>query len=75
MKCHVIHGSNIEQDLQSVLEVDDLAVVLGSKHRPRCIIEFISQTLRFLDLEDSERNFMVILCVIIYMEYYKVFES
>lgn len=58
LKCHVIHGSNIEQDLQSVLEADDLAVVLGSKHRPRCIIEFISQTLRFLDLEDSERNFM-----------------
>lgn len=67
MQCHVIHGSDIEQDLQSVLEADDLAVVLGSKHRPRCIIEFISQTLRFLNLEDSKRNFMVILCVIIYI--------
>ncbi|XP_057980510.1 voltage-dependent chloride channel 1, chloroplastic-like isoform X2 [Malania oleifera] len=56
LKCHLIYGSDIRQDLQNLLEVDDLAVVLSSKHRPRCIIEFISQSLQLLNLEESERN-------------------
>ncbi|GAV81053.1 Bestrophin domain-containing protein [Cephalotus follicularis] len=58
LKCHVIHGSDIGGDLQTLLEVDDLAVVLDSKHRPRCIIEFISQSLRLLNLEESKRNML-----------------
>ncbi|KAA8516037.1 hypothetical protein F0562_019216 [Nyssa sinensis] len=56
LKCHLIYGSDIRRDLQNLLEVDDLAVVLSSKHRPRCIIEFISQSLQFLSLEESKRN-------------------
>lgn len=39
-----------------MLEMDDLAVVMNSKHRPHCIIEFISQSIRLLKLEDSRRN-------------------
>lgn len=56
LKCHVIYGSDIRQDLQNLLEVDDIEVVLSSNHRPRCIIEFISQSLMLLNLEESRRN-------------------
>ncbi|KAL6322712.1 hypothetical protein AAG906_015398 [Vitis piasezkii] len=56
LKCHVIYGSDMRQDLQNLLEVDDLAVVLSSKHRPRCIIEFISQSLQLLNLDDAKRH-------------------
>ncbi|XP_052191738.1 UPF0187 protein At3g61320, chloroplastic-like [Diospyros lotus] len=58
LKCHLIHGSNIARDLQNLLEVDDLAVVLRSVHRPHCIIEFISQGLQLLNLEESKRNLL-----------------
>lgn len=60
MQCHVICDSDVRQDLQSFLEVDDLAILLNSKHRPRCIIEFISQSLRLLKLDESRRNMLVI---------------
>ncbi|XP_072963046.1 voltage-dependent chloride channel 1, chloroplastic-like [Typha angustifolia] len=56
LKCHVIDGSDIRADLQSLLEEDDLAVVLRSKHRPRCIIEFISQSLQLLHFEEQKQN-------------------
>ncbi|KAL0339421.1 UNVERIFIED_CONTAM: hypothetical protein Sangu_1464200 [Sesamum angustifolium] len=56
LKCHIINGSDIAKDLKTLLEVDDLAVVLSSKHRPRCIIEFISQSLQLLDLEATKRH-------------------
>ncbi|KAL0309236.1 UNVERIFIED_CONTAM: hypothetical protein Sradi_5865900 [Sesamum radiatum] len=55
-QCHIINGSDIAKDLKTLLEVDDLAVVLSSKHRPRCIIEFISQSLQLLDLEATKRH-------------------
>ncbi|KAK6918391.1 Bestrophin/UPF0187 [Dillenia turbinata] len=56
LKCHVIYGSDIGSDLQNLLEADDLGIVLSSDHRPRCIIEFISQTLRLLNLEDTKKH-------------------
>lgn len=56
LQCHVMYGSDIGRDLQNLLEVDDLAVILNSKHRPRCIIEFISQSLQLLNLEESKRT-------------------
>lgn len=34
LQCHVMYGSDIGRDLQNLLEVDDLAVILNSKHRP-----------------------------------------
>ncbi|OAY49185.1 UPF0187 protein At3g61320, chloroplastic [Manihot esculenta] len=55
LKCHVMYGSDIVRDLRNLLEVDDLAVVLNSRHRPRCIIEFISQCLQLLNLEESKK--------------------
>lgn len=59
LQCHVKYGSDIGRDLQNLLEVDDLAVILNSKHRPRCIIGFISQSLQLLNLEESKRTMLV----------------
>lgn len=56
LKCHIIYESDIDKDLRNLLETDDLAIVLSSNHRPRCIIELISQSLQLLDIEDSKRH-------------------
>lgn len=58
-QCHIVYGSDVAQDLDNLLEVDDLSVVLSSKHRPRCIIEFISQSLQLLDIEATNRHLLV----------------
>ncbi|KAI3796559.1 hypothetical protein L1987_39234 [Smallanthus sonchifolius] len=55
LKCHLIHGSDTGKDLKNLLEDDDLALVLSSNHRPRCITQFISQSLQSLNLESSKR--------------------
>jgi hypothetical protein len=60
LQCHVTYGSNIGQDLQNLLEAGDLAIVLKSRHRPRYIIEFISQCLQLLNLDESMRNLLVL---------------
>ncbi|XP_031501576.1 UPF0187 protein At3g61320, chloroplastic-like isoform X2 [Nymphaea colorata] len=59
LKCHVIYGSNFEKDLGTFLDQGDLAVVMRSKHRPRCILGFISQCLQLAHLDDSKRNSLV----------------
>lgn len=56
LKCHLLYGSDVRGDLQNFLEADDLAVVLSSKHRPNCIIQFISQSLQLSNLEETKRN-------------------
>ncbi|KAJ6675374.1 UPF0187 PROTEIN YNEE [Salix viminalis] len=56
LKCHVTYGSDVGQDLQNLLEAGDLAIVLKSRHRPRCTIEFISQCLQLLNLDESKRS-------------------
>ncbi|WVZ55078.1 hypothetical protein U9M48_005791 [Paspalum notatum var. saurae] len=58
LKCHIICDSDVKGDLQGLLAQDDLDVVLASKHRPRCIINFISQTLHMLDLDQHKRSIM-----------------
>ncbi|KAF9618847.1 hypothetical protein IFM89_002715 [Coptis chinensis] len=58
LKCHVIYGANIAQNLKDLLEENDLAIVLDSNNLPRCIIEFISQSLQMLPLEDSKRDLL-----------------
>ncbi|KAL6847696.1 hypothetical protein ACP4OV_022484 [Aristida adscensionis] len=58
LKCHIISDSDTKTDLQGLLPDDDLDVVLVSKHRPRCIIEFISQGLQMLDLDEQRRSIM-----------------
>ncbi|KAM0048319.1 putative bestrophin/UPF0187 [Helianthus debilis subsp. tardiflorus] len=56
LKCHLVHGSDTGKDLKNLLEDDDLALVLRSNHRPRCVIQFISQSLQMLNLEPSKRT-------------------
>ncbi|CAH9123756.1 unnamed protein product [Cuscuta epithymum] len=54
LKCHLVYGSDMASDLKSFLEAEDLAVVLSSKHRPHCIIDFISQCILSLNLEETK---------------------
>ncbi|KAJ0246519.1 UPF0187 protein [Hirschfeldia incana] len=58
LKCHVTYGSDVARDLRSLVEADDLSLILESKHRPRCVIEFISQSLRLLKLDDTKRDLL-----------------
>ncbi|RCV47002.1 hypothetical protein SETIT_9G576300v2 [Setaria italica] len=58
LKCHILCDSDVKTDLEGLLAEDDLNVVLASKHRPRCIIEFISQSLQMLDLDQQKRGIM-----------------
>ncbi|XP_074591951.1 voltage-dependent chloride channel 1, chloroplastic-like isoform X1 [Curcuma longa] len=58
LKCHVISGSDIKTDLNNLLEVEDLAVILRSKHHPHCVIEFISQSIQVLHIEEQKRNLL-----------------
>ncbi|XP_020095074.1 UPF0187 protein At3g61320, chloroplastic-like [Ananas comosus] len=58
LKCHVINGSDVRADLQNLLEEDDLAVVVRSKHRPRCVLDFISQGLQILHFEEHKRDIL-----------------
>ncbi|XP_013644356.2 UPF0187 protein At3g61320, chloroplastic isoform X1 [Brassica napus] len=58
LQCHVIYGSDIARDLRNLIEADDLSLILESKHRPRCVIEFISQSLQLLKLDDTKRDLL-----------------
>uniref|UniRef100_A0ACD5TT09 Uncharacterized protein n=1 Tax=Avena sativa TaxID=4498 RepID=A0ACD5TT09_AVESA len=58
LKCHITSNSDIRKDLQGLLTEDDLNVIMSSKHRPRCVIEFISQSLQMLDFEEHRRSVM-----------------
>ncbi|XP_078445828.1 voltage-dependent chloride channel 1, chloroplastic-like [Wolffia australiana] len=58
LKCHVSFDSDIAADLQNLLDEEDLAVVMRSKHRPRCIIEFISGSIQLLQTEEAKRCVM-----------------
>jgi hypothetical protein len=64
-QCHIICDSDVKGDLEGLLGEDDLSVVLASKHRPRCIIEFIAQSLQMLDLDEQKRSIMVSLVFIV----------
>ncbi|PWA65377.1 bestrophin [Artemisia annua] len=55
LKCHLVYESDLGRDLGDLLEDDDLAIVLSSNHRPRCIIQLISQSMQLLDLEEQKR--------------------
>ena len=55
----MIYGSDIADDLRNVVEEDDLSLILKSKHRPRCVIQFISQSLQLLNLDSTKINTLV----------------
>lgn len=50
----MIYGSDIADDLRNVVEEDDLSLILKSRHRPRCVIQFISQSLQLLNLDSTK---------------------
>ncbi|CAG7866136.1 unnamed protein product, partial [Brassica rapa] len=58
LKCHVTYGSDVARDLRNLIEGDDLSLIIESKHRPRCVIEFISQSLQLLKLDDTKRDLL-----------------
>lgn len=58
-QCHVVNSSDVKADLQNCLEEDDLAIVVRSKHRPRCIVEFILQSLEIMHLEEAKWQILV----------------
>lgn len=60
MQCHLVYGSDMASDLKNLLEADDLSVVLSSKHRPHCILEFISHGIRSLNIEETRLHLLVI---------------
>ena len=66
MQCHLVYESDLGRDLGDLLEEDDLAIVLSSNHRPRCIIQLISQSMQLLDLEEQKRIVLVNFCLICY---------
>lgn len=68
-QCHIIRDSDFKEDLQGLLTEDDLHLILESKHRPRCIIEFISQSIQMLDFDDHKRAIMVTILIIIFQIY------
>lgn len=55
----MIYGSDIAGDLQNVIEVDDLSLILESKHRPRFVIQFISQSIQLLKLDNTKIDMLV----------------
>nr|GME17159.1 UPF0187 protein At3g61320, chloroplastic-like [Ipomoea batatas] len=58
LKCHLVYGSDMASDLKNLLEADDLSVVLSSKHRPHCILEFISHGIRSLNIEETRLHLL-----------------
>ncbi|KAH8959221.1 hypothetical protein BDL97_06G068000 [Sphagnum fallax] len=58
LKCHLLYGSDTWQELKDVLEEDDLTFVLDSEHRPNCLIQLMTQSLRHVQLQDSERSLL-----------------
>ncbi|KAH9331332.1 hypothetical protein KI387_003440, partial [Taxus chinensis] len=59
LKCHIIDGSDVEQDLGRLLSKQDLALVLSSHHRPNCIIQFLSASIAHdLRLDDSKKRIL-----------------
>lgn len=59
MQCHLLYNSDIEEELSEILEKDDLALVLSAEHRPNCLIQLITHSLKCIQLEDGERSLLV----------------
>jgi len=59
LQCHLLHGSDIAGERGEILEEDDAALVLRAEHRPNCLIQLITHSVKSLKLEDGERNILV----------------
>ncbi|KAG0579184.1 hypothetical protein KC19_4G079700 [Ceratodon purpureus] len=56
LKCHLLNGSDIAAELREILEEDDLALVLRAEHRPNCLIQLITHSVKSIKFEDGERS-------------------
>jgi predicted membrane chloride channel (bestrophin family) len=58
LKCHLLYGSDFEKELREILKEDDLALVLSAEHRPNCLIQLMTHSLKCLKFEDGERSLL-----------------
>ncbi|XP_024373551.1 voltage-dependent chloride channel 1, chloroplastic [Physcomitrium patens] len=54
LKCHLLYDSDIAEELREILEEDDLALVLKAEHRPNCLIQLMTLSLKSIKFEDGE---------------------
>lgn len=59
MQCHLLYGSDIVEELREILKEDDLALVLSAEHRPNCLIQLMTHSLKCIKFEDGERSLLV----------------
>lgn len=59
IQCHLLYGSDIVEELGEILEEDDLALVLSAEHRPNCLIQLMTHSLKCIKFEDGERSLLV----------------
>lgn len=59
LQCHLLDGSDIEEDLKLLLDEEDLALVLSSDHRPNCLIQLMTQSMGLVNLSDNQKSLMV----------------
>lgn len=62
VQCHLLYGSDFEKELREILKEDDLALVLSAEHRPNCLIQLMTHSLKCLKFEDGERSLLVSTC-------------
>ncbi|KAL3690386.1 hypothetical protein R1sor_016695 [Riccia sorocarpa] len=58
LKCHLLDGSDVEEDLKILLDEEDLALVLSADHRPNCLIQLMTQSMSFMHLTDTKKSLM-----------------
>ncbi|KAG6545622.1 hypothetical protein Mapa_012976 [Marchantia paleacea] len=58
LKCHLLDGSDIEEDLKLLLDEEDLALVLSSDHRPNCLIQLMTQSMGLVNLSENQKSLM-----------------
>lgn len=59
MQCHLLNGSDIGEELGEILEGDDLALVLRAEHRPNCLIQLMTHSVKSIKFEDGEKSALV----------------
>ena len=59
MQCHLLNDSDIAEELKEILEEDDLALVLRAEHRPNCLIQLMTLSMKSIKFEDGERSVLV----------------
>lgn len=61
LQCHLLYSAciKVEDNLKELVKADELAVIMSANHRPNCILQFMTQTLRRVDLRDAEMNQLV----------------